>query len=243
MNRRGFVGAIAGLSVATVFTNGAAAAPLREQPKHTAIGDEFVLYDYCFGRSFGDRDGSPWMLIEIQNVSDMAWELPTMLATFIDDDGNIVGESDVFPQIPYVDSKANSIAASYFYRGFNPLTDEWSRVTVTSRSAPRAIEDSLWNKMSIKDTEQELGRDYYSIQGNVLNERGEEVKDITVYAVFKNRDGRLAGYDKDTIESSIPNLKKARFRIEASDGANVQTFSPYQNIVGSYSVELSVTTS
>lgn len=245
MNRRQFC---IGISAAIALTPLAVGAqtPVASQDlilgklktKSVALADGLVLVDYRF---VDLKDGASFAG-EIRNELDTAYDAIPIGITWFDGEGNIVG-ADYATPMTYVIDAGDLLPVTQPTLEFNPFQEEWDSVAFSicgDWMTQNMIDMGLLPGVEITGIEEHPGKESYAMSCLLKNTTDVAVESATVFAIFRDNDGRPASYIDETAARTIPPGKSIRVKMDVG----VTTFrssDPFDFLQGvPYKVDLRV---
>ena len=191
-------------------------------------------------------EGTSLFLAEIRHDYSDVFDTPSFTQSFLDEDGNIVGEGRVHPVVGFMRTGESDFLVGQFVDGFDPNFDEWDsyQFKYVNGDWPGQIQIQYTYNPWMEITEissEEKTPDSYAVVVDSLNVSGVEMTGGTCTLAVRDSRGHFVGYVQDRIESTIPDGKKARFRPGLSRHLG-GTFNPFEFIgeAEDYSVEIIV---
>lgn len=248
MNRRAFVGLAAvapfllqragGLQLSTPVSAGT------KKPEPISLADGLTMVDYRFGHAYGDREsGTIEFLAEIHSSATTAITPPQVVLSFHDADDNVIAENTAFPVIGAIQSnQPDFLRGEWQATDFDPSRDPWSSL-VCSLAYDWSIETAAQSEgevqsLSLTGVSQTSEAKSWTARGYVANGSDHAIKQVQVYAIFRDANRRYAGYGWTDIQSSIPAGKRARFTVDVGVNTMVPV-SPFEFTTGTnYKVKL-----
>lgn len=159
--------------------------------------------------------------------------------TWFDGEGNIVG-ADYATPMTYVIDAGDLLPVTQATLEFNPFQEEWNSVAFSicgDWMTQNMIDMGLLPGIEITEVKEDPGKDTYAMSCMLKNTTEVDVENATVYAIFRDQNGRPASYIDETAARTIPAGKSIRVKMNVG----VTTFrssDPFEFLQGSpYKVE------
>lgn len=179
-------------------------------------------------------DGSSVFVGEIQHDRSEVFDTPSFIQTFLDADGNVVGEGRIFGVVGFMRPGESDFLVGRYDDGFDPSVDDWDSYVFkyTNGDWPGQLQiQYTWNPgIDIAEiSSEQKTADGYSAVVDGINVSGIDMTGGTCTVAVRDSAGHFVGYSQDRVESTIPAGKKARFRPEVSRDSG-DTYNPFEFI-------------
>lgn len=194
-------------------------------PEPVTLADGLTLIDYRLGVAYGSLDSTPMLFGELRNTLDGIFQLPNVLITFLDKDGNILGEESANGIVPFIEPTSTRPISAEFY-DFNPLVDEYDTVSFSIDNEWPPTYDSYAPLPVTLENETRRDRSWTG-KAVVTNDTGAPIKNINAVAIFRDSRKRYAGYTWGALSSTLATAKKATIKLDV--GVNsIVPYDPFQ---------------
>jgi hypothetical protein len=197
-----------------------------------ALPHNTVLVDH---RLYGESQ----FIGEVINRGDAPIDTPIVGMTAYDVEGNIVSSGYASPVIPVIYPGESSVVTGVLDPPVSSLPDVRIEIHACGETTSPTFytEKQIGLSLFLENVEEDRQSGSYVATGVVRNAGTEPADGVTVYGLFRNEDGRVAGAAETTLDRAVPAGKSMVFRLDVG----VMTFrshDPFELVAGEYTVEL-----